>query len=89
MPRRLGKKGKRYTAPIPWDLAVEIAGTKARLTAGVPRDTWAWWRRSDAVPAYHVLPFLLEHYMTTRRPVLRVVRPGEGASRPTRRERRA
>ena len=64
--RRRGRKAT-HSQSIPWSLAVEIAGGVEYLIAGMPRKTWRWWRSEDAVPAYAVVRFLLEHYLAARR----------------------
>lgn len=70
MTRRPGRK-MTHSATIPWALAVEIAGGVAPLIEGAAARTWRWWRSEDAVPAYRVLGFLLDHYLAARRPVRR------------------
>jgi len=60
---RLSRKSREYTASVPWAAAVALAGSEETLKAGVPYSTWKGWENDDRVPAYVILPIVLQRYV--------------------------
>lgn len=58
-----GRK-REHSAPVPWNLAIRIAGSRERLCAGIPKKTWQGWETAGEVPAYRVMPILLRRVET-------------------------
>jgi len=54
-----GRKG-RHAAPVEWNRAISLAGSVVRLTDGIKEKTWKHWENTNEVPAYRVLPILIE-----------------------------
>lgn len=50
-----------HSAPVPLNVAIQIAGSAERLFEGVPAKTRAGIERRGVVPAFRVVPFLLEN----------------------------
>lgn len=56
-----GKKSGHKTT-IPWEEAIDIAGSEERLTRGVKVNTWKSWRNpAHGVPAHVALRLLMEN----------------------------
>lgn len=48
-----------HAATVPWNVAIQMVGSEAALTAGVKVKTWKGWRPEDSgVPAYRIVTVL-------------------------------
>jgi hypothetical protein len=54
-----GGRKSEHSASVPWKLAIQIAGSREALVQDRPDKTTAGWKE---VPAYVVMPFLLDRF---------------------------